>query len=160
MLLGTRAVGGGGWWSMQFQFLTLSCRTEIFQRQLPCNMLWILWSNAMWGRGDTAHERDVSHVAEWTTEEHRPQSNSEERRGGQIVILVFLALDESESSQSIGMLHARHEKPWEQGPGKRPSDDPRVPCWLPVLGNKEWIGVKKNKCRIVLKWGMHEWYFC
>lgn len=39
--------------------------------------------------------------------------------GGKIVILVFLAPDESKSSQRIGMLDARHEKPWEQGPGRR-----------------------------------------
>lgn len=39
-------------------------------------------------------------------------------RGGKIVILVFLAPDESKSSQRIGMLDARHEKPWEQGAGR------------------------------------------
>lgn len=41
--------------------------------------------------------------------------------GGKIVILVFLAPDESKSSQRIGMLDARHEKPWEQGPGRERS---------------------------------------
>ncbi len=39
-------------------------------------------------------------------------------RGGKIVILVFLAPDESKSSQRIGMLDTRHEKPWEQGAGR------------------------------------------
>lgn len=41
-------------------------------------------------------------------------------REGKIVILVFLAPDESESSQRIGMRNTRHdEKPWEQGPRRR-----------------------------------------
>lgn len=39
-------------------------------------------------------------------------------RGGKIVILVFLAPDESKSSQRIGMLDTRHENPWEQGAGR------------------------------------------
>lgn len=44
---------------------------------------------------------------------------SEQMRGGTIVILVFLASDDSKSSQRIGMLDTRHEKPWEQGAGRR-----------------------------------------
>lgn len=61
-------------------------------------------------------------------------------RGGKIVILVFLAPDESESSQRIGMLDTRHEKPWEKTRRKKKSDDdhtasddPWVPLRLPVL---------------------------
>lgn len=44
---------------------------------------------------------------------------SEQMRGRRIVILVFLATDVSKSSQRIGMLDTRHEKPWEQGAGRR-----------------------------------------
>lgn len=51
------------------------------------------------------------------------ECKSEQMRGGKIVILVFLASDESESSQRIGMLDNRQKKkkknPWEQGAGRR-----------------------------------------
>lgn len=60
-------------------------------------------------------------------------------RGGEIVILVnFLAPDESQSSQRIGMLDTRHEKAWEQSDdddNHSASDDPWAPLWLPVSGN-------------------------
>lgn len=51
--------------------------------------------------------------------EKRPECKSEQMTGGKIVILVFLAPHESKSSQRIGMLDTRHEKPWEQGAGRR-----------------------------------------
>lgn len=73
-------------------------------------------------------------------------------RGGTIVILVFLASDESKSSQRIGMLDTRHEKPWEQGAGRRAMmitqpRDPRVPHWLPVLENRQKHLEMGRKCR-------------
>lgn len=67
----------------------------------------------------TRSQRHVSHMGSCETVEKRLECKSEQMRGGKIVILVFLAPDESRSSQRIGMLDARHEKPWEQGPGRR-----------------------------------------
>lgn len=68
-------------------------------------------------------------------------------RGGKIVILVFLASDESESSQRIGMLDNRQKKKKKKSMGARrrkksdddhtASEDPWVPRWLPVLGNRQ-----------------------
>lgn len=54
----------------------------------------------------------------------RAECRSERMRGGKFVILVYLASDDSESSQRIGMLDNRLKKkrkknPWEQGAGRR-----------------------------------------
>lgn len=55
--------------------------------------------------------RSVSHAICGETLENRLKCKIEQMRGGKIVILFFLAPDESVSSQSIGMLNTRHKKP-------------------------------------------------
>lgn len=46
----------------------------------------------------------------WVATRQWKSDQSEQMRGGKIVILVFLAPDESKSSQRIGMLDTKHEK--------------------------------------------------
>lgn len=68
-------------------------------------------------------------------------------RGGTFFILVYLASDDSESSQRIGMLDNRLKKKKKKSMGARrrkksdddhtASEDPWVPRWLPVLGNRQ-----------------------
>lgn len=78
----------------------------------------------------------------------RAECRSERMRGGKFVILVYLASDDSESSQRIGMLDNRLKKKKKKksmGARRRKksdddhtaSEDPWVPRWLPVLGNRQ-----------------------
>lgn len=76
----------------------------------------------------------------------RAECRSERMRGGTFFILVYLASDDSESSQRIGMLDNRLQKKKKSMGARRrkksdddhtASEDPWVPRWLPVLGNRQ-----------------------
>lgn len=83
--------------------------------------LWTGWHAVMWRKAvdqpmRTHPLRDMCHmwvaVGQWKSDQ---SVRAKQMRGGKIVILVFLAPDESDPSQRIGMLDTRHGSKAQEG---------------------------------------------